>query len=228
MSTTLLLVDDEEHLRSMLSAALKYNGYHVVAAADGAEALSAMDVHRPAAVVLDVMLPDIDGFELCSTLRARGDNTPVVFLTAVDSTADTVKGLTLGGDDYLAKPFSLEELVARIDAVLRRSAGAPHPGLRCGTIELDELRHEVRVAGEMVELAPTEFNLLQFLLEHVDQVLSKPQILEHVWGFDFAGSIGIVETYIGYLRRKVDVGEDKVIHTVRGVGYVMRTPGSTR
>ena len=228
MSTTLLLVDDEENLRSMLSAALRYNGYHVVAAADGAGALNAVEEHRPAAVVLDVMLPDIDGFEVCRTLRARGDNTPVVFLTAVDSTADTVRGLTVGGDDYLAKPFSLEELVARLDAVLRRSSDLPHVGLGCGPVELDEVRHEVRVSGELVDLAPTEFYLLQFLLEHIDQVLSKPQILNHVWGLDFEGSLGIVETYIGYLRRKVDIGPDKLIHTVRGVGYVMRPPGGIR
>lgn len=207
----------------MLSAALRYNGYEVIPVADGGAALEAASVHRPDAIVLDVMLPDIDGFEVCRKLRDRGDQVPIVFLTAVDSPSETVRGLTIGGDDYLAKPFSLEELVARIGAVLRRSDPTRDgTALTCGPIQLDEEGHEVRVSGEVVALAPTEFNLLRFLMIHQGQVLSKPQILDHVWDYDFGGNMGIVETYIGYLRRKVDMGDTKLIHTVRGVGYLMR------
>jgi two-component system, OmpR family, response regulator len=225
MSTpTLLLVDDEEHLRSMLDAALRHHGFDVHAVASGREALEVAVATAPDLIVLDVMMPDLDGFEVCRRMRSDGIKAPVVFLTAKDDTEDKVRGLTLGGDDYLIKPFSLEELVARINAVLRR-AGAAVPAdavLRCADLVLDDDAHRVTRAGEDVALSPTEFNLLRFLLVNQGRVLSKAQILDHVWNFDFGGDGGIVETYIGYLRRKVDRGDVKLIHTIRGVGYTLR------
>jgi two-component system, OmpR family, response regulator len=221
---TLLLVDDEEHLRSMLDAALRHHGFDVHAVASGREALEVAVATAPDLIVLDVMMPDLDGFEVCRRMRSDGIKAPVVFLTAKDDTEDKVRGLTLGGDDYLIKPFSLEELVARINAVLRR-AGAAVPAdavLRCADLVLDDDAHRVTRAGEDVALSPTEFNLLRFLLVNQGRVLSKAQILDHVWNFDFGGDGGIVETYIGYLRRKVDRGDVKLIHTIRGVGYTLR------
>jgi two-component system OmpR family response regulator len=219
----LLLVDDEDNLRSMLEAALRYEGFDVRAASSGRDALDVVDEQSPDLIVLDVMMPDLDGFEVCRRLRNDGVKTPVLFLTARDATDDKVRGLTLGGDDYLVKPFSLEELVARISAVLRRSglvrAGAV---LRCADLELDDDAHVVRRAGEEVPLSPTEYNLLRFLLANQGRVLSKPQILDHVWQYDFGGDGGVVETYIGYLRKKVDHVDPRLIHTVRGFGYALR------
>lgn len=219
----LLLVDDEENLRSMLDAALRHSGFDVVPVATGRAALDAVKTERPALIVLDVMLPDIDGFEVCRRLRTEGDRTPVLFLTALDATEDAVRGLTLGGDDYLVKPFSLEELVARIGSVLRRT-GTAQPGSRlaCADLELDDDAHRVTRAGEVVSLSPTEYNLLRYLLVNQGQALSKAQILDHVWQYDFGGDGGVVETYIGYLRRKLDRTEPKLIHTIRGVGYSLR------
>ena len=219
----LLLVDDEENLRSMLDAALRHSGFDVVPVGSGREALEAVKAERPEVIVLDVMLPDIDGFEVCRRLRTEGDRTPVLFLTARDATEDTVRGLTLGGDDYLVKPFSLEELVARIGSVLRRT-GTAKPGSRlaCADLELDDDAHRVTRAGEPVNLSPTEYNLLRYLLVNQGQALSKAQILDHVWQYDFGGDGGVVETYIGYLRRKVDHVAPKLIHTIRGVGYSLR------
>jgi len=219
----LLLVDDEENLRSMLDAALRHSGFDVVPVGSGREALDAVKAERPELIVLDVMLPDIDGFEVCRRLRTEGDRTPVLFLTARDATEDTVRGLTLGGDDYLVKPFSLEELVARIGSVLRRT-GTAKPGSRlaCADLELDDDAHRVTRAGEPVNLSPTEYNLLRYLLVNPGQALSKAQILDHVWQYDFGGDGGVVETYIGYLRRKVDHVAPKLIHTIRGVGYSLR------
>ena len=219
----LLLVDDEENLRSMLDAALRHSGFDVVPVGSGREALDAVKAERPDLIVLDVMLPDIDGFEVCRRLRTEGDRTPVLFLTARDATEDTVRGLTLGGDDYLVKPFSLEELVARIGSVLRRT-GTAKPGSRlaCADLELDDDAHRVTRAGEPVNLSPTEYNLLHYLLVNQGQALSKAQILDHVWQYDFGGDSGVVETYIGYLRRKVDHVAPKLIHTIRGVGYSLR------
>jgi len=219
----LLLVDDEENLRSMLDAALRHSGFDVVPVGSGREALDAVKAERPELIVLDVMLPDIDGFEVCRRLRTEGDRTPVLFLTARDATEDTVRGLTLGGDDYLVKPFSLEELVARIGSVLRRT-GMAKPGSRlaCADLELDDDAHRVTRAGEPVNLSPTEYNLLRYLLVNQGQALSKAQILDHVWQYDFGGDGGVVETYIGYLRRKVDHVAPKLIHTIRGVGYSLR------
>jgi two-component system, OmpR family, response regulator len=170
-----------------------------------------------------VMLPDLDGFEVCRRLRTEGSRTPVLFLTARDGTEDKVRGLTLGGDDYLVKPFSLEELVARVQAVLRRSGlTQPDVRLRCADLEMDDDAHRVLRAGTEVQLSPTEYNLLRYLLINQGRVLSKPQILDHVWQYDFGGDGGVVETYIGYLRRKVDNAEPHLIHTIRGVGYTLR------
>ena len=219
----LLLVDDEDNLRSMLEAALRYEGFDVHASPSGRDALDVVDAQSPDLIVLDVMMPDLDGFEVCRRLRNDGVKTPVLFLTARDATDDKVRGLTLGGDDYLVKPFSLDELVARISAVLRRSglmrAGAV---LRCADLEMDDDAHVVRRAGVEVPLSPTEYNLLRFLLAHQGRVLSKPQILDHVWQYDFGGDGGVVETYIGYLRKKIDRVEPRLIHTVRGFGYALR------
>jgi two-component system OmpR family response regulator len=219
----LLLVDDEDNLRSMLEAALRHVGFDVHPAATGREALDAVATVRPDLIVLDVMLPDLDGFEVCSRLRSEGTRTPVLFLTARDGTEDKVRGLTLGGDDYLVKPFSLEELVARINAVLRRAGLARTDAvMQCADLELDDDAHRVTRGGEEVGLSPTEYNLLRYLLINQGRVLSKPQILDHVWQYDFGGDGGVVETYIGYLRRKLDNVEPRLIHTIRGVGYTLR------
>jgi two-component system OmpR family response regulator len=219
----LLLVDDEDNLRSMLEAALRYEGFDVHAASSGRDALAVVEEQPPDMIVLDVMMPDLDGFEVCRRLRNDGVRTPVLFLTARDATDDKVRGLTLGGDDYLVKPFSLDELVARITAVLRRS-GFTRAGalLRCADLEMDDDAHVVRRGGEEVPLSPTEYNLLRFLLANQGRVLSKPQILDHVWQYDFGGDGGVVETYIGYLRKKIDQTEPRLIHTVRGFGYALR------
>ena len=221
----LLLVDDEDNLRSMLDAALRHNGFEVHAVASGRAAIDQAAQVDPDLIVLDVMLPDLDGFEVCRRLRADGIRTPVVFLTAKDATEDKVRGLTLGGDDYLVKPFSLDELVARINAVLRRTgAGTSDSVYRCADLEMDDDAHRVTRGGHEISLSPTEYNLLRYLLANKDRVLSKAQILDHVWQFDFNGDGGIVETYIGYLRRKVDRGDVKLIHTIRSVGYTIREP----
>ncbi|MBV9953491.1 MAG: response regulator transcription factor [Acidimicrobiia bacterium] len=220
---TLLLVDDEENLRSMLDAALRHMGFDVHPVASGREALEAVPKVRPDLIVLDVMLPDLDGFEVCRRLRSEGSRVPVLFLTARDATEDKVRGLTLGGDDYLVKPFSLEELVARAQAVLRRSGLAQADTvLRLADLEMDDEAHRVKRAGAEVALSPTEYNLLRFLLVNQGRVMSKAQILDHVWQYDFGGDGGVVETYIGYLRRKVDNVEPRLIHTIRGVGYTLR------
>ena len=224
----LLIVDDEENLRSMLAAALRHHGFQVSSVANGRDALDAVGELSPDLVVLDVMLPDLDGFEVCRRMRADGNTTPVLFLTARDATEDKVRGLTLGGDDYLQKPFSLEELVARATAVLRR-AGQQRDDrvvLTCGDIVLDDDAHLVTRAGSEVALSPTEYNLLRYLLVNQGRVVSKSQILDHVWQYDFGGDGGVVETYIGYLRRKLDRADSKLITTVRGVGYSIR-PGSS-
>ena len=223
----LLIVDDEENLRSMLGAALRHHGFEISSVADGRSALDAIDELEPDLVLLDVMLPDLDGFEVCRRLRADGNRTPVLFLTARDATDDKVRGLTLGGDDYLQKPFSLEELVARATAVLRRTGQSREERtvLTCGDVEMDDDAHQVTKAGEEVSLSPTEYNLLRYLLVNQGRVLSKAQILDHVWQYDFGGDGGVVETYIGYLRRKLDTADPKLISTIRGVGYTIRSRG---
>ncbi len=222
----LLVVEDDPNIVELLSASLRFAGFDVSAATNGAEAVSAARMSRPDLVVLDVMLPDLDGFEVIRRMREGGVRTPVVFLTARDSTDDKIRGLTLGGDDYVTKPFSLEELTARIRAVLRRSSSDRPPSavLSFADLQLDEESHEVRRGGKPVSLSPTEFKLLRYLLLNAGRVLSKAQILDHVWQYDFRGDDSIVESYISYLRRKVDTVEPRLIHTLRGVGYVLRLP----
>ena len=205
---------------------LRYAGFEVTAAANGREALDAAEEFQPDLAVLDVMLPDMDGFTVTRRLRSAGRHFPVVFLTARDGTEDKITGLTVGGDDYVTKPFSLDEVVARIRAVLRRTASLDDDAavLRVDDLELDDDAHEVRRGGEVVELSPTEFKLLRYLMMNPNRVLSKAQILDHVWEYDFNGDASIVESYISYLRRKIDVGgREKMIHTKRGVGYMLRT-----
>lgn len=223
-----LVVDDEKSISDLISTGLKFVGFDVRTAASGAEALRQAEEFKPHALILDVMLPDLDGFEVCKKLRADGQDVGVLFLTAKDATEDKIKGLTLGGDDYVTKPFSLEELVLRLRALLRRTSGAPMPVddevIRFADLELNEATHEVRRAGNLIELSPTEFILLRYLMINADRVVSKSQILDHVWQYDFRGDAGIVETYISYLRKKIDIYEPALIHTVRGVGYRMRLP----
>jgi two-component system, OmpR family, response regulator len=224
----LLVVEDDPNILELLSASLRLAGFEVATATGGLEALQAVQRHRPDLVVLDVMLPDLDGFDVARRLRTGEGRTPVLFLTARDATGDKVTGLTLGGDDYVTKPFSLEEVIARIRAVLRRarSTGPPAPPvrLRAADLELDEESHEVWRAGRRVQLSPTEFKLLRYLMHNAGRVLSKAQILDHVWNYDFRGDSGIVESYVSYLRRKVDMVEPRLIHTIRSVGYVLRLP----
>jgi len=221
----LLVVEDDPNILELLSASLQFAGFEVTAARTGSEAVTAAKRSRPDLVVLDIMLPDLDGFEVIKLMRAEGARTPVVFLTARDATDDKIRGLTLGGDDYVTKPFSLEELTARIRAVLRRTAGEQSPPrLTFADLELDEETHEVYRAGNRVALSPTEFKLLRYLMLNANRVLSKAQILDHVWNYDFRGDDNIVESYISYLRRKVDTVEPRLIHTLRGVGYVLRKP----
>ena len=223
----LLVVDDEPSIRELLTASLRFAGFEVFPAADGAEALRLADQHRPDLVVLDVMMPDMDGFTVTRKLRERGREVPVLFLTARDETSDKVQGLTVGGDDYVTKPFSLEEVVARIRAVLRRSGASALPDtgrIVFHDLELDEDSHEVRRGERTIELSPTEFKLLRYLMLNPNRVLSKSQILDHVWAYDFNGEAGIVESYISYLRRKIDDVDPPLIHTKRGVGYVLRLP----
>jgi two-component system OmpR family response regulator len=221
-----LVVDDEAYITDLVATALRYEGFDVASAASGRDALALGESFRPDLIVLDIMLPDFDGFEVQRRLTDRGRPAPVLFLTARDSTEDKVRGLTIGGDDYVTKPFSLEELIARIRAILRRArgAGSDSERLRFADLEMDEDTHEVRRGGQAIELTATEFNLLRFLLANPRRVLSKGQILDHVWHYDFGGDSSIVETYISYLRKKVDAQEPPLIHTVRGVGYVLRLP----
>ncbi|MFE2180262.1 response regulator transcription factor [Streptomyces sp. NPDC059455] len=229
-SERLLVVEDEPTLRELLSASLRLAGFAVVAVATGEEALAAVRERRPALIVLDVMLPDIDGFEVVHRLRgqhplAAAGHPPVLFLTARDAPEDRISGLRAGGDDYVTKPFNLEELVLRIRAILRRVSGRQSDGrLIVGDLELDPDSHQVVRGGQPVRLSPTEFSLLRVLMENAGQVLSKSQLLELVWQYDFGGDDSIVASYISYLRRKVDLGEPKLIHTVRGTGYVLRRP----
>jgi two-component system OmpR family response regulator len=221
-----LVVDDEANITDLVATALRYEGFEVSTAGDGRSALSLVESFRPHAIVLDVMLPDLDGFEVQRRLVERGQRAPVVFLTARDATEDKVHGLTIGGDDYVTKPFSLEELIARIRTVLRRAGGIATEAerLRFEDLEMDEDTHEVWRGERQIELTPTEFGLLRLLLSNPRRVLSKSQILDHVWQYDFGGDASIVETYISYLRKKVDAEEPHLIHTVRGVGYALRLP----
>jgi two-component system OmpR family response regulator len=220
-----LVVEDEEPIRELVCTVLRYEHYEAARAPDGRSALELLGRERFDLIVLDVMLPDVDGFEVQRRLRAGGDDTPVVFLTARDAVEDRVRGLRAGADDYVVKPFSLDELVARIDAVVRRTSGAGRAGpLRVADLELDDVRHEVRRGDAAIELTPTEYKLLRFLMRHPNQALSKAQILDHVWEYDFGGDGNVVETYVSYLRRKIDRGREPLIHTVRGFGYAIRVP----
>ena len=227
----LLVVDDEPNILELLSVSLRFAGFEVATATNGADALNKVREFGPDLLVLDVMMPGLDGFAVASTLRGRGDQVPVLFLTAKDATEDRVQGLTLGGDDYVTKPFSLEEVVARIRSVLRRTSGVVAPAtqaraarLEYGDIVLDDDTHEVWEGDRQVDLSPTEFNLLRYFLQNPGRVLSKRQILEHVWNYDFGGDGNVVESYVSYLRKKVDLSEPRLLHTVRGVGYVLRQP----
>jgi two-component system OmpR family response regulator len=219
----ILVVDDEPHIADLLATALRYEGFQPLVRDRGASALSAAVGERPDIILLDVMLPDFDGFEVARRLRRLGHRMPIVFLTARDDAADAVQGLTLGGDDYIRKPFSLEEVVARIRTVLRRTrpAGDREP-LRFADLELDDDAHEVRRSGVLVELTQTEYSLLRLFLEHPRHVLSRAQILDRVWRYDFEGNGNVVDLYVGYLRRKLDPLGPPVLRTVRGVGYVLR------
>ncbi|MBV9384773.1 MAG: response regulator transcription factor [Streptosporangiaceae bacterium] len=224
-----LVVDDEPNIRELVQVALKFHGCSVTTGSCGRDALRLAETGQPDLVVLDVLLPDIDGFEVCRRLRAAGNDVPVIFLTARDTTSDTVTGLALGGDDYVTKPFSVEALVARVRAVLRRTAraGGSQDGagmLRAGDLELDEEHWTVRRAGTPVELSPTEFRLLAYLIRNQGRMLSRQQILENVWGWEYVGQSQVVETYVSYLRRKLDPLGPPLIHTQRGVGYSLRPP----
>jgi two-component system OmpR family response regulator len=224
----LLVVDDEPNILELLSASLRFAGFEVAIAANGAEALRVAETFRPDLIVLDVMMPGIDGFEVVRRLRKEERRMPVLFLTAKDATEDKITGLTLGGDDYITKPFSLEEVIARIRAVLRRAAtnAAPRTDstLTFADIELNDDTHEVFKAGKAVTLSPTEFKLLRYFLQNPTRVLSKAQILDHVWHYDFGGDANVVESYVSYLRRKIDTTEPRLLHTIRSVGYVLRQP----
>ncbi len=228
VQTRLLVVDDEPNIVELLSASLRFAGFEVATARSGRDAIERVADFRPDLVVLDVMMPGMDGYSVVRHLRGQGVQIPVVFLTAKDAAEDAVMGLTVGGDDFVTKPFSLEEVVARIRAVLRRTTGtggtqsaAP---LRFADIELDDETHEIWKNGEAVTLSPTEFKLLRYLMQNPNRVLSKAQILDHVWAYDFGGDANVVESYVSYLRRKVDTTEPRLLHTVRGVGYVLRAP----
>ena len=220
-----LVVDDEDYITDLLSTSLRFQGFEVRTAAAGFDALSSVTSFDPEIVLLDVMMPDLDGFEVCRRMRADGDLTPVIFLTARDTKDDMLSGFTKGGDDYITKPFSLEEVVARIHAVLRRTgAVVAEPTIhRYADLTMDEDAHRVTRAGLSVELSPTEWKLLRYLLVNAERVLSKSQILDRVWQYDFGGDVGSVETYISYLRKKIDHVEPRLIRTVRGVGYTIRT-----
>jgi two-component system, OmpR family, response regulator len=221
-----LVVEDEEHIGELVSMALRYNGFDVDLAGTGHDALSQARNRRPDLIVLDVMLPDIDGFDVARRVRESDgrDRVPVIFLSAKDTTADKVTGLTLGGDDYVTKPFSVEELIARVHAVMRRAAGSQPADHRVSFADLvlDEGTREVWRGDRLIELTATEFRLLHYLLVNARRVLTRSQILRHVWQYDVSGNASVLETYISYLRHKVDDGATPLIHTVRGVGYTLR------
>ena len=223
-----LVVDDEQMLTDLLSMALKMEGWDVRTAGSGFDALTLARDFDPDAVVLDVMMPDLDGMAVLQRLRHAGNDVPVLFLTAKDGVSDRVAGLTAGGDDYVTKPFSLEVVVARLRGLMRRAgtatAGGSDPVLRVGELSLNEDSHEVERAGTEIELTATEFELLRFLMRNQRRVVSKAQILDRVWNYDFGGRSSVVELYISYLRKKIDAGRTPLIHTVRGVGYMIKAP----
>ena len=222
----ILVVDDEPNIVDVVSMALRFQGFEVETAATGEQALAAAASFKPQLMVLDIMLPDMEGFEVARRLGAQQARVPIIFLTARDATEDKVRGLSIGGDDYVTKPFSLEELVARVRSILRR-AGVAEPDsskLVFEDLELDDDAHEVTRAGELVELTATEYRLLRYLMLNPRRVLTRAQLLEHVWDYDFGGDARVLETYVSYLRKKVDRLGPPLIHTVRGVGYALRAP----
>ncbi|GLZ07536.1 DNA-binding response regulator [Actinomadura sp. NBRC 104412] len=223
----LLVVDDDPHINELLVTTLRFAGYEVASAASGTEALRAATDFSPAVAILDVMLPDIDGFEVVRRLRRRGHTFAVLLLTARDGTEDKITGLALGGDDYVTKPFSIGEVIARLQALLRRvQGGADRAVLRYADLEMDEAGHQVRRAGQAVELSPTEYRLLRYLLLNAGRVVSKAQILDQVWQYDFGGDAGVVEKFMSNLRRKIDADRRPLLHTIRGFGYVLKLPAS--
>jgi two-component system OmpR family response regulator len=220
-----LVVDDELNIAELVSMALRYAGFEAGMATSGREALAAFERFRPHALILDVMLGDVDGFEVARRLRSRGADAPIVFLTAREETEDKVRGLTLGGDDYVTKPFSIEELIARLRTILRRvGVGARESRLSIEDLELDEETREVTRGGRLIELTDTEYRLLRYLMLNPRRALTRGQILDHVWQYDFGGDGRVLETYISYLRKKVDRDAPPLIHTIRGVGYSLRAP----
>jgi len=221
-----LVVDDEESITELVSMALRYEGFAVETASSGYQALEKIDAFRPDLILLDVMLPDIDGFSIAEPLPRDRRDIPVLFVTARDATEDKVRGLTIAGDDYVTKPFSVAELVARAQAILRRvgKGRQGHEVLQLADLEMDDDAHEVRRAGQLIDLTATEYRLLRYLLSNPRHVLTRSQLLDHVWSYDFGGDAGVLETYISYLRKKVDFTEPHLIQTVRGVGYVLRPP----
>ncbi|MDY3127178.1 MAG: response regulator transcription factor [Corynebacterium sp.] len=227
---TVLVVDDEPNIVELLTVSLKFQGFDVHSANSGTEALRIARDINPDAYILDVMMPGMDGFELLAKLRSEGLDGPVLYLTAKDSVDQRIHGLTIGADDYVTKPFSLEEVITRLRVILRRgnNVQAENVGavLTYADLTLNDDTHEVTKSGEIIDLSPTEFNLLRYLMENKEVVLSKAKILDNVWHYDFGGDGNVVESYISYLRRKIDTGDTPLIHTVRGVGYVLRTPRS--
>ncbi len=225
----ILTVDDEPSLIELLSMAMRYEGWDVHTAASGSEAVKVAREVRPDALVLDMMLPDFDGLEVMRRIRTEQPDVPVIFLTAKDGVSDRINGLTAGGDDYVTKPFSLEEVIARLRGLLRRSGATtvrPDTQIVVGDLILDEDSHEVTRAGEPIHLTATEFELLRFLMRNPKRVLSKAQILDRVWNYDFGGQANVVELYISYLRKKIDANREPMIHTMRGAGYVLRPAGA--
>jgi two-component system OmpR family response regulator len=225
-----LIVDDEPNIRDLLSTSLRFAGFSVHAVGNGADAVNAAEKGAPDIILLDVMLPDMNGFSVTKKLRSMGINAPVLFLTARDETADKVTGLTVGGDDYMTKPFSLDEIVARINAILRRTkqVETEESVLEVGEIRINQDAHEVFANGQVVDLSPTEYKLLRFLISNPNRVLTKAQILDHVWEYDFNGEMGIVESYVSYLRKKLDpITSEPLIQTKRGVGYMYKSTKST-
>ena len=228
-STKVLVVDDEPNIVELLTVSLKFQGFEVATATSGLQALEVAPEFKPDAFILDVMMPGMDGFELLPKLRSLGFEGPVLFLTAKDAVEHRIHGLTIGADDYVTKPFSLEEVITRLRVILRRGAQVAEEVEDDNVLTYDDLvlnddTHEVTKGGTVVELSPTEFNLLRYLMLNAEVVLSKPKILDNVWHYDFGGDGNVVESYISYLRRKIDIGDVPLIHTVRGVGYVLRKP----
>jgi two-component system OmpR family response regulator len=223
--TRVLIVDDEPNIRDLLATSLRFAGYEIQTAANGAQAVAAVTESEPDIILLDVMLPDMNGFSVTKKLRSSGIQAPILFLTARDDVEDKITGLTVGGDDYLTKPFSLDEVVARIQAILRRTktVDAESAMIDAGAVVINQDAHEVTIEGKLVDLSPTEYKLLRFLVMNPDRVLTKAQILDHVWEYDFNGDMGIVESYVSYLRKKLDpISSRPLIQTKRGVGYIYK------